>query len=59
MLIAKEYIFGECEGHVVVINFQKRHAAHCHMLIWWKNLKMPPQNIGIIISAELQTWGHL
>jgi len=57
-LITKEHIFGECDGHVAVIEFQKRGAPHCHMLIWIKNFEMTPQNIDNIISAELPPPDH-
>ena len=29
--ITKNNIFGECDGHVEVIKFQKRGALHCHI----------------------------
>ena len=51
--ITKDMIFGECDGHVHVIEFQKRGAPHCHMLIWIKNFNATPQTIDNIISAEL------
>ena len=57
-LITKEHIFGQCDGHVAVIEFQKRGAPHCHMLIWLKDFDMTPQNIDNIISAELPPPDH-
>ena len=34
--IAKNHMFGECNGHVVVIEFQKKCAPHYQILIWVK-----------------------
>ena len=36
--ITKGGIFEVCNGHVDVIEFQKRGAPHCQMLIWIKRL---------------------
>ena len=57
-LITKENIFGECDGHVAVIEFQKRGAPHCHILIWLKNFVMTLQNIDNMISAKLPPLNH-
>ena len=52
-MITKVGIFGECDAHVAVIEFQKRGAPHCHMLIWLKDFVMTPQNIDNVISANI------
>ena len=31
---------GDCNGHVAIIEFQKRGAPHCHILTWMKNFEM-------------------
>ena len=51
--ITKDGIFGVCDGHVAVIEFQKRGALHCHMLVWIKNFVGTPQSIDNVICAEL------
>ena len=46
-------ILGLCVAHVAVIEFQKRGAPHCHMLVWIKDFYMTAENIDNIISAEI------
>ena len=36
-----------------VIEFKKRGAPHCHILIWIENFDNKPQNIDNVISAEI------
>ena len=31
--LTKGNVFGVCDGHIAVIEFQKRGAPHCHILI--------------------------
>ena len=57
-LITKQYIFGQCDGYVSVIEFQKRGTSNCHMLIWLKDCEMTAKNIGNIISAKLPPLSH-
>ena len=55
--ITREGIFGECDGHVAVIEYQKQGAPHCHMLIWNKNVEASPANIDSVICSELPPQG--
>ena len=55
--ITVDMCFGDCDGHVAVIEFQKRGAPHCHMLIWIKDFIITPNNIDNIISAEIPPEG--
>ena len=52
-LLTKQGVLGDCDGYVAVVEFQKRGAPHCHILIWIKNFHKTPNNIDNIISAEL------
>ena len=52
-LITKVGIFGKSDGHVAVIEFQKRGVPHCHILIWIKGFVVTPANIDSVICAEL------
>ena len=46
-------MFGVCDGHIKVIEFQKRGAPHCHILIWIKDFEATPKNIDDVICAEI------
>ena len=51
--LTKGNVFGVCEGHIAVIEFQKRGAPHCHILIWIKDFEATPKNIDDVICAEI------
>ena len=46
-------VLGKYQAHVDVIEFQKRGAPNCHILIWIENFDKTPQNIDNVISAEI------
>lgn len=46
-------MFGYCDGHITVIEFQKRGAPHCHMLIWIPGFEETLKNIDDVIYAEI------
>ena len=51
--LTKGHVFGDCDAHVAVIEFQKRGAPHCHILIWIKDFEATPKNIDDVICAEI------
>ena len=51
-LLVKQ-VLGKYQAYIDVIEFQKRGAPHCHLLIWIENFDKTPQNIDNVISSEI------
>ena len=51
-LLVKQ-VLGKYQAHIDVLEFQKRGATHCHILIWIENFDKTPQNIDNVIYAEI------